>query len=444
MTIFQSEINDGLEQEIAKSFSFAMSSTIEGVSGLKNKELLKAIAENQNQSDLYYFKSVLVSTGWNDNDDIFHREEVWAARNTPEDKQTNLNHNEKEIVGHMTSSFFLDDDHNILTAETLEDLPEYFNIGVGSVLYTCWTDSELEAKVASIIYELEHPGDHIENPWGVSMECLYPHFDYSLKNEDGTEEIIKREESTAYLTKYLKRYGGAGVYNGRRIGRLLRDYSFSGVALTKNPANPKSVILNNLVTASAIEANNEEKYMQEELEAAKAQLDSLKSELDTVKASLDANVSKISELGEALNSVTAERDSLAAQVKEMSGRAEAAELELGAIKKEKMKNERKACLSKAGVAEAELDETVNQFESLDNETFEAIVKILAKKVSEPKVEEKVEDEKPQDEECADASVLDTAEASTNDIPMGESFVKDDMKSYASKWFSENVLKNIKK
>ena len=55
----------------------------------------EAVAQNEDQIDLYYLKSILVSTGWNKNDDVFDSKELWAAKNTPEDKPFNFMHNEK-------------------------------------------------------------------------------------------------------------------------------------------------------------------------------------------------------------------------------------------------------------------------------------------------------------------------------------------------------------
>ena len=33
-----------------------------------------------NDADLYYVQSILVSSSWNRNDDVFDRAEVWAAQ----------------------------------------------------------------------------------------------------------------------------------------------------------------------------------------------------------------------------------------------------------------------------------------------------------------------------------------------------------------------------
>ena len=59
--------------------------------------------------DLYYVQSILVSSNWNKNDDIFDKAEVWAAKNTPEDKPTNLEHDENTIIGHIVSNWPIDE-----------------------------------------------------------------------------------------------------------------------------------------------------------------------------------------------------------------------------------------------------------------------------------------------------------------------------------------------
>src|SRR4051812_47692232 len=78
-----------------------------------NQELLQAFAannqiDNLDKVDLFPLYSVLVSTGWNKNLDVFAKEEVWAARNSPEDKPFNLNHKGLDIIGHITSNHVVD------------------------------------------------------------------------------------------------------------------------------------------------------------------------------------------------------------------------------------------------------------------------------------------------------------------------------------------------
>ena len=115
--------------------------------------------------------------------------------------------------------------------------------------------------------------------------------------------------------------------------------------------------------------------------------------------------------------------------------------------------------------EAEVEETSAQFESLADEVFESVVAALAKAkmgAKQPPAEKKEGEpagpegdkvkKKPAfaaeevDANEAEAEVLDTAVATENDIPMGESGEEESIRSFASEWFSNSVLKttaNIK-
>ena len=112
MKIYESEIKAGLSEKILAQDTIALVSTavpytpnqpdVEKVS-LVLKD--STVAENKDQMDLYYLKSVLVSTGWNKNDDVFSNSELWIARKTPEDKQFNYMHNEEDIRTHRQDDF---------------------------------------------------------------------------------------------------------------------------------------------------------------------------------------------------------------------------------------------------------------------------------------------------------------------------------------------------
>ena len=99
MKIYQSEIQDGLADTL-KNNSIACCAIAEKsdpmpipeLDAATQKQLEKlgiATAENKDQIDLYYLKSILVSTGWNKNDDVFDPSELWSAKDTPEDKPFN-------------------------------------------------------------------------------------------------------------------------------------------------------------------------------------------------------------------------------------------------------------------------------------------------------------------------------------------------------------------
>lgn len=197
--------------------------------------------------------------------------------------------------------------------------------------------------------------------------------------------------------------------------------------------------------------------MQDDLEVLKAELaeakktaDEMKKKVEDTKAETDASVaSLLSQLAEAQEALAAEKTAKEKMLEEMNK-----------MKKEKMMMKRKAELVEAGIAEAELEETCAKFESLPDEVFETVLAAI-KKVATYPVEKKIEAPKtPVDvyvrksvqaseeaeAEQADSSVLDSAEANEADIPMGETAEEESIRSFASEWFSKNVLKttaNIK-
>ena len=82
---------------------------------------------------MYHLESVLVSCGWNKNDDVFMPQATWAARNTPEDKQFNFMHDENDIIGHITGSYVLTKDGKAV-ADDESQMPEDFDIITQAVL----------------------------------------------------------------------------------------------------------------------------------------------------------------------------------------------------------------------------------------------------------------------------------------------------------------------
>jgi hypothetical protein len=262
-----------------------------------------------NDSDLYYTKSVFVTTNWNKNTDVFDRVETWAARHTPSHKPTNIEHNEKDIIGHITDCWAMTIDGQII-ADNIEvdDLPNIYHLVNGAVIYRGWRDAELSAKANELITQIEK-GEKF-----VSMECMFRSFDYALMTAEGKCTIVPRSESTAWMTKHLRAYGGDGEHDGYKLGRLLRNITFTGKGYVDRPANPDSIIFNNASIFDFTKANqenviikdngvyfnrpenltentnmaNENDTMKKELEEAQA---ALKEAVDT-KASIEEKLAK--------------------------------------------------------------------------------------------------------------------------------------------------------
>lgn len=239
MIIFNQEKDDGISIEMLCKGSITYASSIEPVmlDDIQSPKIKKSIAAYSDK-DLYYVQSILVSSNWNKNDDIFDKAEVWMAKNTPEDKPTNLEHDENTIIGHIVSNWPIDEDGNIIAEDIeIKNLPDKFHIMTASVIYRGFTDPILRARSDQLIKEIEQGTKY------VSMECFFNNFDYGLINQsNGEYKILNRNEETSYLTKYLRAYGGKGEFENYKIGRVLRRITFSGKGFVDKPANADSII----------------------------------------------------------------------------------------------------------------------------------------------------------------------------------------------------------
>ena len=496
MKIYASEKEAGLEEAIKASASVAYSSPVafyipnkEQEESIKHLVVAdeKATSENKEQFDLYYLSSILVSTGWNKNDDVFDLQEAWRAKDTPVDKQFNFMHNEADIIGHITGSVVLDQEGN-----EIEDITnaEKFDIATSAVLYNSWTTPELKERMSKLIAEIE------EGKWFVSMECLFNEFDYAVVTPEGENKVVARDEASAFLTKHLRAYGGDGQYEGYKIGRLLRNIAFSGKGLVSNPANPRSVILNDVnpfANAQAEEISNSNINMEnvDMSDVLKEQVEELKAELATAKEAakaLETEMTKqkeeeIQSKIEAFEAVVSEKDEAIAEAKAAVEAAEAkvGELEEAIAKKDEELAEalakieaheaevktmaRRAALVEAGAEEEEVESILEAFAEATDEMFEQVVALKKKgnfppkkedeeekdedalmkkgaEVDEEEAEEAEAEETDEAAEEAEAEILEEveeeAEASLADA--GDDAVEE-LRSSASEWLEGNVLRS---
>ena len=421
--VYQREIEDGVGELVKSTASIAYCTEafvkknevpfpeLKTLTDIELEKLGIAKAENKDQIDLYYIESVLVSTGWNKNDDVFVSEATWEARNTPEDKQFNYMHNEDDIIGHITGSYVLTKDGKAVADDDAER-PDEFDIITQAVLYNSWTGDENKDRMAKIISEVE------EGKWYVSMECLFAGFDYALIDKNGEAKILARDEDSAFLTKHLRSYGGTGEYEGYKVGRALKNITYSGIGLVNKPANPRSVILsgksvaqfkvedNSKLTIGEIDMsdvlNAQVSELKAELEAAKAENQAIKAQIEEAKdkefasqiaafeASAEESQATIDTLNETVKSTQARiaelEDALSTSQTEL---AEAMKNMEDMKKKAKMEK-RKAALVEAGLEEDEVEESLANFDVLADEAFEAVVALMKKKAV--KKDEKKEDE----------------------------------------------------
>jgi len=496
MQIFQKERDDGLEAKISSSASISYASIAEPC--LLNNTQLKNIKSFASlvDSDLYYVQSILVSSSWNKNDDIFDPEEVWAARNTPEDKPTNLEHDENLIIGHITGNWPITEDGYIIDENTNpQDLPEKYHILTGSVIYRAFSSNELKDRSEKLIAEIEDGNKF------VSMECFFKGFDYGLIHKStGEYKVLSRNDSTAYLTKHLRAYGGLGEHDNYKIGRVLRNITFSGKGFVDKPANPDSIIFNKDMldklsvkkidsltetgvsnNQSTLNVENHTMSLDNEVAELKSKIETLMTEAANANANVVSAQNKISELEgiiastkAELETVLAEKEEAAKKMKEdedskdeenknLKAALEAANEVIAGYKmqeeemaKKEKKMKRMASLLNYGFDNEACEATVEKFESLSDEAFDAMTSLFAgkmppwlnkdKKDEESTDTKKEEKKKASEDTVADSSVLENVEVedSVNLSVSGESSSVDSTRAELIEFVCARLGKKLNK
>jgi hypothetical protein len=429
--VYRAERELGLAAAIQASVSIAYQNpliVVDAQPNLQERLLSVAAAKIAPVTDdgLYYLKDILVSTGWNLNDDIFCALEAYAARHTPEDKPLNFAHNQTAIIGHIVASWAVNDDMSLLADDlAVEDLPEKFHILNGTVIYRHIGGEDRSKLIEQTIEEIK------AGEWFVSMECWLRGFDYGVRRADGTELVIARNEQTAHLTRFLRayppkdaaaadHYAGSGKFvdasTGEecRIGRIPRNLTFCGKGLVRKPANPESVILANVSTftpstvetvyeiaghksASTVqqesfempEPTNEMIALQEQLRVANANLETLNKEIESyrskdteatvagLRAEVETKLGEITSLKAQLATVTEAVATLTARAESAEAELGTARTELGTIKAEKAKAVRLATLKDKGASDEAAASLVEKLSVLDDESFASTVETIA-------------------------------------------------------------------
>lgn len=428
--IYNSERAAGLEEQIRSQASIAYASPTYPAAELQpsvlsscNANLTKFLAKaGKGDEDIYHTFSILVTSAWNKNDDVFAKEEVWRAKDTPQYKPANLDHDEKQIVGGIIGSWPIDPEFQLIEEETtIDQVPDLFHILVSSVIYRQWQDPEYQARAEDLIAKIE------ENNMFVSMECIFRGFDYAVVTPDNNNHIVARNAETAFLSQHLRSYGGSGDYQDHKIGRLLRNVTFSGKGFVEKPANPDSIIFDrehifdfagasvaknllsdsngvsvrveqDILSKDIIEQeismsndflNDQVKELKEALTVAQTENKALTTKLSSANVEkLEAETAELAQSVDALGDDLAKANadlveaqsqivSLETKISDEVMAREAAELAVNEMKEEQTKAQRTAILIDAGVSEDEVAAKLETFASLSDEQFEEVVSTIA-------------------------------------------------------------------
>lgn len=416
MTIqaFTKEIEDGLQAQLSNNtiaFNCSLSK-----SDVPTDVTLKSVAafKDGRNFDLYYLQAILASVGPNKNDDWFLSEEIWAARATPIHKQLNYMHNEKDIIGVITDSILLDAQGNTIFADV--SVPNIKDIATQAVIWTHWDDKSVSNRISKIIASIE------DNKYFVSMEALFQKFDYMLV-ANGNVTLVPRNEATAFLTKHLRAYGGSGEFDGARVFRVLRDFTFSGKGIVDDPANPRSIIDDSLFTNAKTSCNcigdcncedstnvnkivskTSENIMEKEVaelqaqlakanqmitELKAAQVDKASAEVQTLsnqvialkalaeesKTKMDETEKECAEKMDKMEKDCAEK--MDKMEKDCASKVEELEASVASLKAEKIMAERKSKLIAANVTEDKIESVLKTFASASDEMFNEITSLYS-------------------------------------------------------------------
>jgi len=484
ISIYDAEKQAGIESEILSKSSIAYASPLCPATDFEPSVLARykqdqssllsdfSSKAGKDDDDIYHTYSILVTTSWNKNDDVFSKDSVWSSRNTPKFKPANLEHDEKKIVGGIIGSWPVNSDFELIDeGSSIEQLPDNYHILVSSVIYRQWQDPEYQDRAEALIEKIE------QGNMFVSMECIFRGFDYAVQTPENENHIVTRGPETAFLTKHLKAYGGDGEYQGHKVGRLLRSITFSGKGFVEKPANPDSIIFDKkhlFSFANASESKNlfsrkngvslrvehsilsnvepqEEKNLMSN-DFLNDQIKELKTALIAAEADnkelieqlsqagvekLEKRVAELSqELQESNESLTSAEvdlaeartstEALAVKVEEEAEARKAAEAAIVTLEEEKKRESRVSALVEAGISEDEVESKLETFASLSDEQFEEVVSTISSmqvsteevvetdnpvaEADETEEETEVSTEESEASEEIDTEVLDTADA----------------------------------
>lgn len=214
-------------------------------------DALKLPAEDARQPDLQYLTAIFVSSGMNKNGAVFLGSELIKARNTITSKAVDLEHDEQRVVGQITGSVFLTHDRKPLDVEKAATSmpPEEMD------------SMEMDVGISAIIHKARFPElaqEISDGKWMVSMEAYYRDFDVKVG-----DMIVPREKAESLgfdkmIGSVVRLKDGNKELGFHLVGRVLRDILFAGVGVVKNPANPRSIIMESAAMSEYVEAKVKE------------------------------------------------------------------------------------------------------------------------------------------------------------------------------------------
>lgn len=206
--------------------------------------------EDERQPDLQYLTCVFVSSGMNKNGAVFLGSELCKARGTIAYKAVDIEHDERAVIGQIMGSAYMGRDGKVHNPSELLEKSSVNELDM----------MDMDIAASCIIHKARFPeiaAEILNGEWMVSMEAYYR--DYDVKVGD---LIIPREQATQLgydklVGTVVRVKDGSKELGYHLVGRVLRDITFSGVGIVKNPANERSIIMEAAAVKDFVESNKE-------------------------------------------------------------------------------------------------------------------------------------------------------------------------------------------
>ena len=150
-------------------------------------------------------------------------------------KPTNIEHDKQKIVGHIVDAGFSDNKTNeILSAESVKNKKNPFNIALGAVIY-----KSVNKNFTDLVEKSLDPEDSAYKKVSASWEVGFSNFVLAVGSDNLEDaKIISDPEKISEMKGFLRSYGGNGKTDkGENIYRLITGKIYPlGIAYTMNPA----------------------------------------------------------------------------------------------------------------------------------------------------------------------------------------------------------------
>lgn len=158
-------------------------------------------------------------------------------------KPTNIEHNKKQIVGHIVSAGFSSWGSNVpMSNQEVIEANGLINLSLGAVIYKL-----VDPKFTDLIYKSTSEDSGFFNTISASWELGFNEYVLAVGSTDLKEaEIISNPKHIEELKGRLRAYGGNGkTEDGSKIYRLVKGNVYPlGIGFTANPAaNVKGLLL---------------------------------------------------------------------------------------------------------------------------------------------------------------------------------------------------------